>query len=60
LLGIAGWYSGNYIDGKLGCKKAIECSNLQIDIDNLKFYEEKEINDRKVLKDKLKSKIKKR
>jgi len=60
LLGIAGWYSGNYIDGKLGCKKAIECSNLQIDIDNLKFYEEKEMNDRKLLKDKLKSKIKKR
>jgi glycosyltransferase involved in cell wall biosynthesis len=58
LLGIVGWYSGNYNDGKLGCKKAIEFANAEIDINNLKFYEEKEINDKKILKDKLKDKLK--
>ena len=60
LLGIAGWYSKNYIDGKLGCKKAIEAANLEIDMSNLKFYEEKEANDKKILKDKLKSKTKRK
>ena len=58
LLGIVGWYSGNYSDGKLGCKKAIEVANLEIDKSNLKFYEEKEINDKKILKDELKDKLK--
>ena len=58
LLGIAGWYSGNYEEGKIGCVKAIEAANLEIDISNLKFYEEKELKDKQILKDKLKEKIK--
>lgn len=42
-LGIIGWYSGHYTEGKMGCLKAIECGhNNPIDTDNLKFYENRE------------------
>lgn len=61
LLGISGWYAGFYEQGKLGCKKAIEAGiNVQLDTSNLKFYEEKEQNDRKILKQKLKEKTKRK
>lgn len=43
LLGIAGWYSGFFAEGKAGCLKAIECGlNLEVDKNNLKHYEERE------------------
>jgi glycosyltransferase involved in cell wall biosynthesis len=42
-LGIIGWYSKNYEEGKIGCLKAIECGlNNELDTNNLKFYEDKE------------------
>jgi len=61
LLGIAAWYAGFYEDGKNACKKAIE-SGVSVDLDkfNLKFYEDKELEDKKIIKDKLKSKIKRK
>ena len=43
LLGIVGYYCGQYSAGKTGCLKAIECGlNAELDKKNLKFYEEKE------------------
>ena len=42
LLGIIGWYAGFYADGKIGCLKAIEAKNAQIDKDNLQFYLDRE------------------
>ena len=60
LLGIAGWYTGFLNEGKIGCQKAIECANLEIDINNLKFYQEKEIKDKQMMKDKLREKSKKK
>ena len=49
LLGISGWYTNNYTEGKFGCMKAIESGinneigiNTEIDKSNLKFYEDKE------------------
>ena len=61
LLGIVGWYAGFYEEGKKGCQKAIEAGvNVKLDSENLKFYEEKEIKDKKVLRDKLKDKCKRK
>ena len=62
LLGIAGWYTGFITEGKIGCQKAIECANLEVDINNLKFYEEKEKEKeyREIIKNKLQQKSKKR
>jgi len=43
LLGITGWYAGFFTEGKKGCMKAIEAGlNIQLDKNNLKFYEERE------------------
>ena len=47
LLGIAGFYTGNYKEGKIGCLKAIESGerlnvNTEHDKKNLEFYESKE------------------
>ena len=61
LLGIAGWYAGFYDEGKMACKKAIESgNNVKLDNDNLKFYEDREQNEKKILKDKLKQKTKRK
>lgn len=61
LLGIAGWYAGFYDEGKKGCQKAIDNGvNVKLDTENLKFYEEKELKDKKVLRDKLKDKCKRK
>lgn len=46
LLGIAGWYAGFYNEGKMGCQKAIAYGfNVDIDTNNLKYYEDKELID---------------
>lgn len=42
LLGIAGWYAGFYQQGKEGCLNAIKAYNLEIDKNNLSFYEKRE------------------
>ena len=42
-MGISGWYSGNYFEGKLGCIRALQADpNSQVDNNNLKYYIEKE------------------
>ena len=43
ILGIICWYSKNYCEGEIACKKAIEYGertkqNVDIDRNNLKFY----------------------
>ena len=49
IMGICGYYVGQYAEGKMGCLKALEYGkqpnslvNKEIDERNLKFYEEKE------------------
>lgn len=42
LMGIIGWYSGHYEEGKMGATKAIEIYNLDIDKSNLKYYIDRE------------------
>ena len=39
LLGIIGFYSGHIPEGRVGCIKAIEHSNADIDRNNLMFYD---------------------
>ncbi len=41
LLGIVSYYAGKYNEGYEGCRKAIKSMNLDIDKNNIKFYEEK-------------------
>lgn len=43
LMGIIGYYANRFVDGKIGCLKAIE-QNVYIDLDksNLKFYTDRE------------------
>lgn len=41
LLSLSGWYAGFPKEGKIGCLKAIEAGDKQIDKDNLKFYDKK-------------------
>ncbi len=49
-MGISGWYAGSFLEGKLGCMKAIQTNkNPQMDISNLKFYEDKEKETVKIL-----------
>lgn len=43
ILGIVGYYVQQYVDGKIGCLKAIEAGlNSELDKKNLEFYEKKE------------------
>jgi hypothetical protein len=43
ILGIVGWYSGHFKEGKLGAINAIKCGmKNELDIKNLKFYEDRE------------------
>jgi len=43
LLGIVAWYAGFYTEGKIACQKAIASGiNVEIDTNNLKYYEDKE------------------
>jgi glycosyltransferase involved in cell wall biosynthesis len=43
IIGIVGWYSGHFDEGKAGCLKAINCGlNNELDTSNLKFYEDRE------------------
>jgi hypothetical protein len=45
LLGICGWYTKNYKEGKIGCLKAISTGqNIELDKNNLKFYTQLEEN----------------
>jgi glycosyltransferase involved in cell wall biosynthesis len=45
IMGICGYYVGDYAYGKIGCSKAIEVGlNKDVDTNNLKFYIEKEEN----------------
>lgn len=61
LLGISGWYAGFYDQGKMGCIKAIETGiNVELNEANLKFYLDKELENKKIIKEKLKSKTKRR
>ena len=61
LLGISGWYAGFYEQGKVGCIKAIETGiNVDLNQSNLKFYLDKELENKKIIKDKLRKKTKKR
>lgn len=39
VLGISGWYSGFRNEGKIGCIRAIEVANQEVDKNNLSFYE---------------------
>ena len=39
VLGISGWYSGFRNEGKIGCIRAIEVANQEVDKNNLLFYE---------------------
>lgn len=45
LLGIIGYYAGQFIEGRIGCEKAIE-TGLQLEVDqkNLTFYDALKIN----------------
>ena len=42
VLGVAGWYSGFHKEGKIGCIKAIESANKEVDKNNLSYYEKSE------------------
>jgi hypothetical protein len=43
ILGIVGWYSGHFKEGKLGANNAIKYGvRSELDIKNLKFYEDRE------------------
>ena len=42
VLGVAGWYSGFHKEGKIGCIKAIEAANKEVDKNNLSYYEKSE------------------
>jgi glycosyltransferase involved in cell wall biosynthesis len=43
ILGIVGWYSGHFKEGKIGAMNAIKSgNNNELDTKNLKFYEDRE------------------
>jgi len=43
LMGIVGWYSGHFADGKSACVRALQClPNSHMDKNNLKFYEDRD------------------
>ena len=43
MLGLSGWYTGFYEQGKIGCIKGVESGvNIKLDKENLKHYEELE------------------
>jgi glycosyltransferase involved in cell wall biosynthesis len=43
LLGIVSYYSGDFAEGKEACLNAIKVKHLEIDINNLKFYIQREV-----------------